>query len=130
MGAPALGHPHSARLSEPAKAVSRTLTLAGEIAVATIRHRSVWWERHSPRLGALHFDRLDPGKLAPCHVRRLAELGSDVKLEARPAARSRVHLLGKVGAGWDDPVGYHQAFSPNRRSNGSKRFHTISMKCQ
>jgi transposase len=37
-------------------------------------------------LGAAHFDQLDPGKLARYHVRRLAELGFDVQLEARPAA--------------------------------------------
>ncbi len=37
-------------------------------------------------LGAAHFDHLDPDKLARYHVRRLAELGYAVQLEACPAA--------------------------------------------
>jgi transposase len=37
-------------------------------------------------LGATHFDQLDPVKLARYHLRRLAELGYDVQLEAQHAA--------------------------------------------
>jgi transposase len=39
---------------------------------------------HEP--GAAYFDRLEPGRLARYHVRRLAELGYDVQLGPRPAA--------------------------------------------
>jgi transposase len=39
---------------------------------------------HEP--GAAYFDRLEPGRLARYHVRRLAELGYDVQLAPRPAA--------------------------------------------
>ena len=37
-------------------------------------------------LGAAYFDRLEPGKLARYHLRRLAELGYGVYLEPPPAA--------------------------------------------
>jgi hypothetical protein len=33
-------------------------------------------------LGAMHFDQLDPAKLARYHVRRLGELGYNVQLES------------------------------------------------
>jgi hypothetical protein len=38
------------------------------------------------KLGATHFDQLDPAKLARYHVRRLAELGYNVQLESHAAA--------------------------------------------